>query len=1095
MSPSSGGHSFRHLSTTRAALVQASGLLRQFRLSSFGRTSIPNLPNNIFGAGTIFIRASNQASPQDLSRSTLEAIIGGLERCCQFSEPYGLSRFLVVAETLKRSLSHLTDFSIGTDRRPLAEAENGDPLGSGVQYSFILTPAFEQFSRPSVQIRIIRQIANNVRIRHNADYPVIVHLTEFTYVASTEAATMLSGVAREVKIRDDIASLAAAVLDIMREMLPGMTFSQPESVPTLISEALLRALHDHLPGGTLARVSTWTKSPESSQQSFRGDALHSRFTQTAREQASDGPPEVAQKASADMQGSSGSWDSGSRSRKTDGVRGLWLDAGTTSEIPSITAATGCRFVGYSVRWNAHYAAEAAHISNSEIENLTERLATVSPEVGFDFLAALSKSLAAALPQGACVHLMLGHDVKYTPVIRFKTRSNYIVGGTRMSPFFGTWDRFVVDLPVVYIHDITGPDQKVVAIWISVRITAVQSEATKSCANRDVPKQALTSVFAVHDEVRRVLTHVEYDGLNDELAQKVVQTLVDKKLLFHGAMDLLCVKVGIYAQTSTFGRAVWMARLIKEDDVSPGSPIADMALSEVHQHGESQDATQNGSAPVPQNRSDSKQDTDTSIGIAGLTLPAHTDAVGSYKHEQGDLVIALGSNIGNRLESIEAACRAIDRDPDMRITRTSSLYESKPMYVEDQDRFLNGVCQVQTSLEPIEVLNRLQAIEQQLGRVKLIDKGPRNIDLDIVLYGDTAMQTDRLTIPHALFKEREFVLRPLMDLHLEKHPLLGESATVHLKRLGVAAKPSMYPQVPLGPQQTTVTPGLPGRTTRVMSILNVTPDSFSDGGDHNPAEPEAVRAAILSQIASGAAIIDIGGQSSRPNAPDVTAAEELARILPAIAAIKSLPEADNIAISIDTYRSSVARAAINAGAHIINDISAGMLDDEMLPTIAELGCTYIMMHMRGTPATMQSTENLQYPNGLMRTIASELKARLDAAQDAGIRRWRIILDPGLGFSKTVEQNLTILRKLLDLVDSQTLGLRGMPWLVGSSRKGFIGKVVGVDEPKQRAWGTAATVTTAVQHGADIVRVHDVEEMVQVVKMSDAIYRHHNYDDVT
>lgn len=275
-----------------------------------------------------------------------------------------------------------------------------------------------------------------------------------------------------------------------------------------------------------------------------------------------------------------------------------------------------------------------------------------------------------------------------------------------------------------------------------------------------------------------------------------------------------------------------------------------------------------------------------------------------------------------------------------------------------------------------------------------------------------------------------------------------------------------------------------RATVVMSILNVTPDSFSDGGQNATADVDTLKHVVRNHIASGATIIDVGGQSSRPNAPDVTAEEEIRRILPAIDAIRSLPEAAGIAISVDTYRAAVAEAATEAGAHIVNDISAGMLDPDMLSTVARLGCTYIMMHMRGTPATMMSEENCSYPNGLIPTINAEMSERVDAAVAAGVRRWRIILDPGVGFSKTTDQNLQILSSMrFRAVDK----LKRLPWLVGTSRKSFIGKITGVEEPMERVWGTAATVTAAVRSGADIVRVHDVAEMAKVVKMADAMYR--------
>lgn len=281
--------------------------------------------------------------------------------------------------------------------------------------------------------------------------------------------------------------------------------------------------------------------------------------------------------------------------------------------------------------------------------------------------------------------------------------------------------------------------------------------------------------------------------------------------------------------------------------------------------------------------------------------------------------------------------------------------------------------------------------------------------------------------------------------------------------------------------------MPTKQTHVMSILNTTPDSFSDGG-LNSLDLQSLRETAAAHITAGATIIDVGGQSSRPNAPDVTAEEEIARVLPAIAAIKSLPEAERIAISVDTYRAPVAEAAVRAGAHIVNDISAGLLDPQMLPTVARLGCTYVMMHMRGTPATMQNPENCSYPKGIFTDMASELVKRVSIAVEAGIRRWRIILDPGVGFAKEADHNLQILANgKVPGKRSRASRLNRFPLLIGSSRKGFIGNITGVTSPKERIWGTAAAVTSSICGGADIVRVHDVNEMVQVAKMADAIYR--------
>ena len=191
----------------------------------------------------------------------------------------------------------------------------------------------------------------------------------------------------------------------------------------------------------------------------------------------------------------------------------------------------------------------------------------------------------------------------------------------------------------------------------------------------------------------------------------------------------------------------------------------------------------------------------------------------------------------------------------------------------------------------------------------------------------------------------------------------------------------------------------------------------------------------------------------------------------------------MAISIDTYRASVADAAISAGANIVNDVSAGQMDSEMLPTIAKLGCTVILMHMRGTPTTM--THRTKYPSGLLKEVGSELLERISQAEKAGIRRWRIILDPGIGFAKTASQNLELLRRLGELREST--GLYGLPWAVGPSRKRFIGDITGVKAPSERTWGTAGAVTAAIRGGADIVRVHDTVEMAQVAKLADSIWR--------
>lgn len=287
----------------------------------------------------------------------------------------------------------------------------------------------------------------------------------------------------------------------------------------------------------------------------------------------------------------------------------------------------------------------------------------------------------------------------------------------------------------------------------------------------------------------------------------------------------------------------------------------------------------------------------------------------------------------------------------------------------------------------------------------------------------------------------------------------------------------------------------------MAILNVTPDSFSDGGQYSADNLAHITATVKKFIAAGATILDIGGESTRPDSTPLDPKQELARVIPVIEHIRgSIPEAKNVAISIDTYHARVAEEACIAGADIINDISGGSLDEQMLSVMARTGKTVILMHMRGTPNTMKNL--ISYPNGLINDVRAELLRTVEAAERAGVRRWRIILDPGVGFAKNKQQNLRLLKDLPQLwTDSPTsapevpyrkslktsISLDSFPWLVGPSRKGFIGDITGKKEPSERVFGTAAAVTASIAGGADIVRVHDVEEMSQVVKMANAIYR--------
>jgi dihydropteroate synthase len=265
-------------------------------------------------------------------------------------------------------------------------------------------------------------------------------------------------------------------------------------------------------------------------------------------------------------------------------------------------------------------------------------------------------------------------------------------------------------------------------------------------------------------------------------------------------------------------------------------------------------------------------------------------------------------------------------------------------------------------------------------------------------------------------------------------------------------------------------------TQIMGVLNVTPDSFSDGGEFNTIE-NAISQAV-EMVNSGVDIIDIGGESTRPGSAAVSAADEHDRVIPVIQALRQRSTFDNIPISIDTTKAAVAEAAIAAGADIINDISGATFDPAMLTTMAKSKVPIILMHIRGNPKTMQQQTEYQ---DLVPEIISWLEERINAAVAAGVDRDLIGIDPGIGFAKNFDQNLQLLRQLAQF------SRLNCPILIGVSRKSFIGHILDQPDAKQRVWGTAAACTAAIAQGAHILRVHDVAEMRDVARVADAIYR--------
>jgi dihydropteroate synthase len=267
----------------------------------------------------------------------------------------------------------------------------------------------------------------------------------------------------------------------------------------------------------------------------------------------------------------------------------------------------------------------------------------------------------------------------------------------------------------------------------------------------------------------------------------------------------------------------------------------------------------------------------------------------------------------------------------------------------------------------------------------------------------------------------------------------------------------------------------GKRTLVMGVLNVTPDSFSDGGKF--LEPERAIEHALAMESAGADLLDIGGESTRPGSPETPASEELDRILPVLEALRGRLK---IPISVDTRRASVAELALGAGAELLNDVSGLKNDPEIAEVAARRRVPLILMHVRGEPRTMQAGP---FARDVMKDVLQGLRRSVAVAREAGVAKSQIILDPGIGFGKSFVQNYELLRKLPQLAEL------GYPLLVGTSRKGFLGATLARDgkpaPPEERIWGTAATVTASILNGAHIVRVHDVAEMVQVARIADCL----------
>ncbi len=277
----------------------------------------------------------------------------------------------------------------------------------------------------------------------------------------------------------------------------------------------------------------------------------------------------------------------------------------------------------------------------------------------------------------------------------------------------------------------------------------------------------------------------------------------------------------------------------------------------------------------------------------------------------------------------------------------------------------------------------------------------------------------------------------------------------------------------------------GARTYVMGILNLTPDSFS--GDGLLANDDALAASLKQAhqfVEAGADILDVGGESTRPGSEPVSVEDELARVIPVIQAL--ITQLPNTLISIDTYKAKVAQAALEAGAHIVNDVWGLRADPDLAVVVKQFDAPVILMHNRSNPASVEVRKQLgnayigpEYDD-LLEDVKRELMESVELAFRAGISKEKMILDPGIGFGKTVSQNLELINRLGEIRDL------GYPVLLGPSRKSFIGYALDLP-PEQRLEGTAATISVGIARGADIIRVHDVKEMMRIARMTDALVR--------
>lgn len=438
----------------------------------------------------------------------------------------------------------------------------------------------------------------------------------------------------------------------------------------------------------------------------------------------------------------------------------------------------------------------------------------------------------------------------------------------------------------------------------------------------------------------------------------------------------------------------------------------------------------------------------------------------------DALIALGGNLGDRARYLHRAVRALGQLGEVR--DTSFLYETDPVLLEDQPRFLNAACRLATSLSPHELLRGLQRIERDMGRIKNVRYGPRIIDLDLCFLADCVVDDPPfLILPHYQATVRGFVLEPLCDMVPDfVNPTTGRTLREHWRDLG---SPPMERVLPVRGAVWSLE-----ARTRIAGAMNASPESeLAPGIVPDSSEGRArFQERVHQCVRDGADCIDLGAQSTRPGHTLLPEEEEIRRLTWAVDAVRAVTD---LPLAIDTFRPAAAAAALERGADMINDVWAGRFAPELTALTASRGIPHIFMHNRlrvtdgNYPAAITRQARFTASTRVAERALDELAPCLAEARARGQCRWLQVMDPGLGYGKNPTQNAALLRDLATWIGTRH------PVMVGPSRKAFIGRLLHDPSPAAREAGALAAGLLAAQRGTALIRTHDVKATRSALEM--------------